>query len=155
MQTINLKTLIISAVMLGLLAGCTTMTRHYSEIGTPDLDYIAMIRTNRANSSEVVYNSEICKEIGEACGFFRSQAYAHLPLNHRPFLPPDHYAASHERAADCWAARNAGSREVAAAVQLLSDRERYQGLPITGDPAARAERIKACAMEAGNWSGNT
>lgn len=153
MQTINLKTLVISAAMLGLLAGCTTVNKHPREIATPDLPYIAKIRADRANSTVVVYNSEICRKIGDACGFFRTQAFAHEQLNHQP-LAPDYYPDSMVHAADCWAARMGDRHEVAAAVQLLSDEERYRGLPITGDPGTRAERIKACAMEAGNWSGN-
>lgn len=140
--------------MLLLQTGCaqmSTMTKHYREIGTPDLNYIARIRTNRANSSEVVYNTRICNEIGKACGFFRSQAYAHVPLSHMPFLAPDQYAPSLEREADCWAARYAPREEVVAAVELLNDQQRAQGLPITGNPAERAERIRNCARQAGNW----
>ena len=148
----------LAPIMLLLLqGGCaqsTLMTKHYNEIPTPRLDYIAMIRTNRANSSEVVYNSHICKEIGAACGFFRSHAYAHVPLNHQPFLPPDHFAESFEREADCWAARHAPRHEVVAAVELLEDAERVRDLPVTGDPTQRAEWIRNCAMEAGNWPGH-
>jgi len=154
MQTINLKTLVISTVLLSLLTGCTPMNKHPKEIGAPNLDYIAKIRAGRAESRMVIYNSEICREIGDACGFFRSHAFAHAQLNHQP-LPPDFYPDTMEHEADCWAARLGDMHEVVAAVQLLSDRERYQGLPITGDPPTRAERIKACAMEAGNWPEDT
>lgn len=149
MQSIDYKTPLLLSIVLCLLAGCTTMTKHYSEIGTPNLDRIAVIRTDRANSSVVIYNSEICREIGDACGFFRSHAYAHVPLNHRPFLP--NYPDAMENDADCWAAQHADQREVVAAVRLLSDEERIRDLPITGDPADRARRIKDCAVEAANW----
>lgn len=148
----HLKQLGIPGLAAIMLAGCTPMTTHYREIPTPDLPYIAMIRLSRAESTEVVYNSEICREIGEACGFFRSQAYAHLMLNHRPYLPPDNYPPSYERDADCWAARNADREVVAAAVQLLSDSERVKNLPIIGDPAERARNIRECAIAAGNWA---
>jgi len=138
------------AVMLTLLVGCTPMSKHPHEIATPDLPYIAKIRTDRAEASFVAYHSEICARIGAACGFFRSHAFAHRQLNH-PILSPEQYPQSMERDADCWAARMAPAGEVAAAVRLLEDAEARQGLPITGDPDARAGHIRGCAVQAGNW----
>lgn len=138
------KELLLSGTLLGMLCGCTPMNRHHVEIPNQNLPYIAMIRTDRAESTAVVYNSEICRQIGAACGFFRSHAYAHDVLNHQ-VLPPDHYPDSFEKAADCWAARHADPVEVDAAIALLSDKDRYQGLPITGNLNTRAEYIRACA----------
>lgn len=133
-----------------LVSGCTTMTRHYNEIGDPNLPFIAKIRADRGGSSVVIYNSEICREIGDACGFFRSHAYAHLALNHQPFLPPDHYPTAMEDEADCWAAGNADPEEVTAAVELLRNDAAIRDLPITGNPARRADHIEQCASQAGN-----
>lgn len=133
-----------------LVTGCTTMTKHYHEIGDPNLPFIAKIRTGRANSSVVIYNSRICEEIGKACGFFRSHAYAHFTLNHRPFLPPDHYPTGMQDEADCWAAGHAESEQVTAAIELLRNDEAVQDLPVTGNPAKRADNIEQCARQAGN-----
>lgn len=138
----------ISTVLL--VGGCTTMTKHYNEIGDPNLPFIAKIRADRGGSSVVVYNSRICQEIGEACGFFRSHAYAHLALNHQPFLPPDHYPTAIEDEADCWAAGHAAPVEVSAAIELLRNDEAIQDLPVTGNPGNRADRIEQCARQAGN-----
>jgi len=144
---------IILAVTFFIFGGCKPMSKHAREIGTPDLPYITIIRTEIAESTVVVYNSRICGEIGEACGFFRSHAYAHKQLGHKILLP-EQYADSLEHEADCWAARHADPSEVMAAFRLLSDEERLQGLPISGNPSTRAIRIRECARKAGNWSGH-
>ena len=98
----------------------------------------------------MVYNPDTCEEIGIACGFFVDHASAHAHLNHR-LLPPEAYTTMSEDQADCWVAKNGKPEEVYAAVQLLLDDNRNPDINIIGDPALRAERIRACAEKAGNW----
>ena len=119
--------------------------------GIPDtkLPYIAMIRA-QARGAMVIYNPDTCEEIGTACGFFIDHASAHAHLNHL-LLPPEAYPTMTEAQADCWVAKNGKPDEVYAAVQLLLDDNRNPNLYITGDPAKRAEEIRACAEVAGNW----
>lgn len=144
------KLLLIPLVFLGTLPVHAGGSRHFWEIPDPALPYIAKIRVSPRSGTTVVYNSKICKEIGAACGFFRTHAHAHDMLSHN-IMPPDAYSKSLEDQADCWAARNAAPEEVSAAVALLSDPDRLAGLPVTGNPAERAEKIRACAVEGGNW----
>lgn len=154
MNLIKARPLLISSLLLSTtLFACTPASKHFREIPDPNLPHIAMIRADRGDSSLVIYNPELCRKIGDACGFFRSQAYAHSALNHE-ILPPASYPDSLEAEADCYAARNAGGDEVLAAVQLLSDENRSPDIPITGDPGQRAQRIRDCAEVAGNWTGN-
>lgn len=152
-KSMRLINLLISLSLLGGLFACTPASTHFREIATPDLPYIAMIRTDRTDSSKVVYNPVLCEKVGDACGFFRSHAYAHLVLNHE-LLPPGSYPDSLEAEADCFAARNADPEEVLAAFRLLTDENRNPDIPITGDPAQRAQSIRDCAVKAGNWTGN-
>lgn len=121
------------------------------EIPDSKLPYIAKIRADPRWGSAVIYNPVMCEEIGAACGFFRSHAFAHAHRNHL-LLPPDAYPPTLEAEADCWAAKNGKANEVYAAVQLLLDENRNPDLNITGDPVQRAENIRTCALQAGNWS---
>ena|GEM_PF-6718421 len=57
-----------------------------------------------------------------------------------------------EDAADCWLAKNGKPEEVYATVELLLDENRNPNVNITGDPALRAEKIRACVEKAGNWA---
>lgn len=120
--------------------------------GIPDskLPYIARIRTHPGGNVMVLYNPDTCKEIGTACGFFIEHARAHAHLNHI-ILPPEAYSPMLEAQADCWVAKNGRPDEVYAVVQLLLDKDRNPDLNIIGDPAQRAEKIRACAEQAGNW----
>jgi len=122
------------------------------EIPDPDLPYIAMIRADPNWGSAVIYNPVYCEEIGKACGFFRTQAYAHAHLNHL-FLPPKSYPASTELRADCWAAKNGKPEEVLAAAQLMLAYDDTKRWKIYGDPVQRSENIRNCARQSGNWIG--
>jgi len=83
--------------------------------------------------------------------FLCRHASVHAHLNHR-LLPPEAYTTRSEDEADCWVAKNGKPEEVYAAVQLLLDENRNPNVNITGDPALRAEKIRACAEQAGNWT---
>lgn len=146
----NIRTLFVFGFLLSTLLACSAAGRHFWEISSPDLPHIAMIRADPRFGSVVVYNSELCKQIGDACGFFRTHAHAHSSLSHQ-ILPPGGYPDSLEAEADCWAARNAEPGEVTAAVQLLSDENRDPDIPIIGNASERAERIRDCAIESRNW----
>jgi hypothetical protein len=75
------------------------------EIPDPHLQEIAMIRADPHWGAAVIYNPDTCKDIGEACGFFRLHAFAHSHLNHTLLAKPSAYPASLEAQADCWAAK--------------------------------------------------
>ncbi len=152
----NIQLLLLSSLIAGsfsMLSGCTTSSKHVSEISGPNVPHIAMLRRTRFDGTVVVYNSEICKQIGEACDFFRSQTFAHTQLNH-PILTPEYQTRSNTRDADCWAATYAEPSQVAAAFALLMDADRVKDLPIVGDPESRAANIQTCAKQAGNWPDN-
>ncbi|MCS3902807.1 hypothetical protein J2T55_000811 [Methylohalomonas lacus] len=133
-----------------LLAACAAADKHFWELPDENLSYIALIRTAPRSGTVVVYNPKLCQAVGEACGFFRSHAFAHLMLNHQ-ILSPASYTQSHEDAADCYAARNAPVAEVRAAVDFLADEDREPQVRLTGDPAERAKNIRTCAEAADNW----
>lgn len=145
--------LLVQAVLLSFLSACASsrVGEHFWEIPDPYLPYIAMIRTHPGTGTAVLYNPDLCYEIGAACQFFRVHAHAHLLLNHLILATPEDYPASQEAAADCMAARNIEPEEVIAVVAFLLDKDRDPAIPLTGNPKQRAEHIQQCAMAAGNW----
>jgi hypothetical protein len=148
-STLKKAILFPSLLLSGLISENVPAEQYW---GIPDtrLPYIARVRADPHWGYAVLYNPDTCKEIGAACGFFIEHAGAHAHRNHI-LLPPDAYPAMLEAEADCWAAKNGKSKEVYAAVQLFLDENRNPNLNITGDPAQRAEKIRACAEQAGNW----
>jgi hypothetical protein len=144
--------LIISSL---LCASCNSVIiTPYPEIPDPYLDEIAMIRKVRASGTAVIYNPDTCREIGEACGFFRLHAFAHNHLNHLILATPSDYPVSLETQADCWSAKYGKANETYAAVQLFLDEDRNPAWKIHGDTLKRAETIRNCAIEGGKWSEN-
>ncbi len=145
----NRTILFFSILLSSLLSEQVLAQTLYWGITDTKLPYIAMIRA-QARGAMVIYNPDTCEEIGTACGFFIDHASAHAHLNHL-LLPPEAYSPISEAQADCWVAKNGKPDEVFAAVQLLLDDNRNPNLNIIGDPALRAEKIRACAEVAGNW----
>ena len=146
------RTIILSSLLLSSLLSENVLA-FYWEISDTKLPYIARVRADPHWGAAVLYNPDTCKEIGAACGFFKEHAYAHAHRNHI-ILPPEAYPPTLEDEADCWAAKNGRPHEVYAAVQLLLDNDRNPNLNITGDPAQRSKKIRACAEKAGNWVEN-
>jgi len=149
MNTILKKAILFPSLLLSGLISENVLALYW-EISDTRLPYIARVRADPHWGAAVLYNPGTCKEIGAACGFFKEHAYAHAHRNHI-LLPPEAYPATLEAEADCWAAKNGNPKEVYAAVQLLLDDNLNPNLNITGDPAQRAEKIRACAEKAGNW----
>lgn len=147
--TVN-GTILFSSLLLSSLLCENVPATQYWGISDPGLPYIARIRAQPNRGAIVIYNPDICKEIGIACGFFIEHASVHAHLNHI-ILPPEAYPAMLEAEADCWVAKNSDPKEVYAAVQLLLDDNHIPNLNTKGDPAQRAEKIRACAEKAGNW----
>jgi len=150
MNTILKKAILFPGLLLSGLISENVPAEQYWGISDTRLPYIAMVRKNPNETTIVIYNPDTCKEIGAACGFFIEHAGAHAHRNHM-LLPPEAYPATLEAEADCWAAKNGKSKEVYAAVQLFLDENRNPNLNLTGDPAQRAENIRACAEKSGNW----
>jgi len=150
MNFIFTKTILFFILLLSSLLSESVVAALYWGIPDTKLPYIAKIRTTPGDQVIVLYNPDSCKEIGIACGFFIEHARAHAHLNHT-ILPPEAYPAMLEDQADCWVAKNMDPKEIYAAVQLLLDDNRNPDLNIIGDPALRAEKIRACAEVAGNW----
>lgn len=136
---------------LPLLASCAPAHKSFREVPDPSLRDIAVIRQLRGENSVVIYNPVACREIGVACGFFRSQAFAHRRLNHLILDIPSAYPPTQRAQADCWAARYGDAREVAAAVRFLEAGDEAKKWRVPGDLAERARNIRECAAEAGNW----
>lgn len=135
-----------------ILLNSHSVAARFWEIPDPDLPYIAMIRADPHWGSAVIYNPVYCEEVGQACGFFRTQAYAHAHLNHL-FLLPKSYPVATVLRADCWAAKNSKPEEVLAATQLLLAYDDTKHWKIYGDPVQRSENIRNCAKQSGNWIG--
>ena len=155
MKTHLYTTHILLMALLLQVAGCATY------VGTPiwelrdsRLEYVALPRLGRGNSITIIYNPDICERIGEACGFFLSHAFAHDVLEHQIFTDPRFYVQRVEDEADCWAGKYGRPNEVTAAVYFLLDESKHEGIKITGDPKARAELIKNCAIENDRWLGD-
>ncbi len=150
-----MKTLYINLIFilsLILCASCKNSTvSSSSDIPDPSLDEIAMMRADANWGTVVIYNPVTCKEIGDACGFFRLHAFSHSHLNHHLLSEPSAYPISQEMQADCWTAKYGKPNETKAAVKLLLDENRNSTLKIHGDPIKRAENIRSCAMEIGKW----
>jgi len=136
---------------LPLIASCTTASKSYWHISDPSLRDIAIIRQTRGENTFVAYNPVACREIGMACGFFLSQAFAHRRLNHLILDVPSAYPPLQRKQADCWAARYADASEVEAAVRFLEAGNEAKKWRVPGDLKERARSIRECAMEAGNW----
>jgi hypothetical protein len=150
MNKFIMRFLTILTLLLSVAACTTNYTRPYKELSDPNHEEIASIRLLPWNSYTVVYNPVTCEQIGDACAFFRGHAYAHFMLNHA-LLPPDFYPELSEKQADCYVARYGLPDEIKAAVTLLLDENRDPNLKIHGDPLNRAENIKNCAKQYGNW----
>ena len=133
-----------------ILRDCAPATRHFREIPDQNLNYISLYRAHADYGYSVVYNPDYCQQIGEACEFFLSHAYAHEVYYDTP-LPPNVYPKLLEDRADCWAARYVKPESVLAAYNVLTNGS--GNVPITGDPTSRAENIKACAIKYSNWVG--
>jgi hypothetical protein len=150
-----MKTKIVKPILFSLISLCTacnyTPITPSVEIPDPSLPEIAIMRADPHWGAAVIYNPITCKEIGEACGFFRLHAFAHNHLNHILLAEPDDYPASLEKEADCWTAKYGKASEVQAMVKLLSDKNRNPSWKIHGNLKHRAENIKTCAIEAGKW----
>ena len=145
-----MKIILLSGFLLSM--SCSeVMTTPYWELQDSRLPEIAMIRMIRTGANVVIYNPVTCQQIGDACGFFRLHAFAHDRLNHSILAYPAAYSTFKETQADCWAAKYGKSHETYAAVQLISDEDRDENLIIHGNPVQRAEQIRTCAIEAGNW----
>ncbi len=142
--------LLLLFVLTSVLFACAPATRHIWEVPDKNLKYISLYRAHPEFGTSVVYNPVYCEQIGEACDFFMSQTYAHHVYYDTP-LPPNVYPKSLEDRADCWAARYVKPESVLAAYNLLTNGS--GDVPITGDPASRAEYIKECAIKYNNWLG--
>jgi len=143
------RVILIFSLLLSSLLSENVFSALYWGIPDTKLPYIAMIRA-QARGATVIYNPDSCEDIGIACGFFIDHASAHAHLNHT-LLPPEAYTTISEDQADCWVAKNMNPKEIYAAVQLLLDENRNPNINIIGDPVQRAEKIRACAEQAGNW----
>ena len=139
----------LSVACLLILTACTTSyVTPIAEIADPNHEEIASIRTHTYNTYMVMYNPDTCKAIGDACGFFRSHAYAHYRLNHT-LMRPKYYPPLSEKQADCYVAKYGKPNEIKAVVTLLLDENRDPNLKIHGDPLVRASNITDCAKQAG------
>jgi len=152
MKTMSIRLLLVFGLLITLPACSTNYTKPFAELADPNHEEIASIRAHPYNSYAVIYNSDTCKTIGDACGFFRSHAYAHYRLNHT-LMRPKYYTALSEKQADCYVAKYGNQDEIKAAVELLLDENRDTDLKIHGDPLIRAQNIIDCAKQAGNWTG--
>ena len=153
MKSFFIKIILFSGFLLSMSCGGGAIAPYW-EISDPRLPVIAMARRVRTSASVVIYNPETCQQIGDACRFFRLDAFAHDRLNHTILARPVDYPASMEAQADCWVAKYGKPNEVHAAVQLFLEEDSSAKWKIHGDPNQRAQRVRVCAIEAGNWIGN-
>ena len=129
------------------------------EVADTSLPDLAFVRADPHWGSVVIYNPEYCEQIGAACGFFRTHAYAHVHLFCTVIIQPEDrlamYPPTAEAQADCFVAKHGKANEVYAAVQFLREVD-VAGLSwkVYGDPVRRADAIRKCAIQGGNWIGD-
>ncbi len=148
-----MKIILFSGLLLCISSCRANVTTPYWEIADPSLPDIAMIRMVRTGAAVVIYNPDTCQKIGAACGFFRTHAFAHDRLNHTILASPESYPLSMETQADCWAAKYGKPDEVYAAVQFFMENANNPNWKIHGDRVRRAENVRSCAIQVGNWIG--
>ena len=122
------------------------------EIADPQLNDIAIVKPHPQYGAVIVYNPNLCQQIGLACGFFRAHEYGHIALNHQ-YLHPSAYPAVREAQADRWAAFNGKANEILAAYYLFLNGGSSANWQVYGNPQQRAARLRQFAIEAGNWLG--
>jgi len=122
------------------------------EIPNPNLPDIAMVQPHPVYGAVIIYNPLACQQLGAACGFFRAHEYGHVMLRHQ-YLHPSAYPAAREAQADCWAAQNGNRYEILAAFQLFFAGGSSPNWQVYGNPAQRAQRVRSCAIQGGNWIG--
>ncbi len=152
-----MKKLLFTGLFLSIAAAQTGCAKDYvayvDGVGDPRLPYMAIARVERKEAINIIYNSKICEDIGNACNFFKNHAYAHSMLRHQIFPNPNFYTQGNQGSADCWAAKYSEAEDSYAAYNLLIDETKTAELPIIGDPLARAEIIKTCSAENDRWLG--
>ncbi len=142
------RILLLLCLLPGLYSCATNTSGSLSPVRElPDAShpFIATPRVGKADSITVIYNPVYCEKIGDACGFFRLNAFAHDFLNHQIYPEPKYYPKASLRDADCFAAKYGKPEEVTAAIEFLENRDRYSDVPVYGDPEARADLIRSCA----------
>lgn len=145
MRTINLITLFL------ILLTPEFLHARVPQIADPKLTDIAMVKADPDHGAVIIYNPFICQHIGIACHFFITHEYGHIEFSHQTMegnYPPDR-----ELQADCWAAANANPYATFAAYQLFMSGRSSLNWEAYGSPADRAEHVRECAIEAGNWVG--
>jgi len=150
MKYILVKIILFFGILLCISCSNTTV-QPFWEIPDPSLPEIAMIRADPHWGTAVIFNPDTCTEIGEACGFFRTHAFAHGHLNHQLLAEPSAYPVSLETEADCWTAKYGKANETFAIVKLFLEEDVNTKWKIHGDQKQRAKTIKSCAIEAGRW----
>ena len=152
MKTTNAFGPIITLALL--IAALTSMpvAAQVPEIPDPNLPDIAMVQAHPLYGAIIIYTPITCRAIGPACGFFRAHEYGHIAMGHQ-LAHPASYPARREADADCWAAGRARPDEVLAAWQLFMSGRSSANWAVYGNPIQRAERVRFCAIEAGNWTG--
>jgi hypothetical protein len=146
---------ILCAGVVAFLSCSNATVVPFWEIEDSNLPDIAMARADPNWGSAVVYNPEYCEQIGDACGFFRAHAHAHIKLNHTLLASPKLYPALQEAQADCFVGKYGKPHEIRGAVKFLLEVDTaVLGRKIYGDPVKLAEAIRKCAMEAGRWIGD-
>ena len=150
MRNTLISALVVFVILIGLSACTTNYIHPIRVLAVPNHTEIASIRKHFQETYIVIYNPDTCKEIGDACRFFISHAYAHYRLNHS-LLKPKYYPTLSENQADCYVAKYADPEVLQAVIKLLEDENRDPNLKIHGNALNRAENIRNCAIEAGNW----
>ncbi|WP_227551258.1 hypothetical protein [Kangiella sp. HZ709] len=122
------------------------------EVPDASLNDIAIVRAHPHHGAVIIYNPNVCRQIGLACGFFRAHEYAHIYLKHI-YRHPAHYPAAREASADCWAATHGRPNEILAAYNLFRAGGSSPNWRVYGDPQTRAYRVRSCAINANKWIG--
>ena len=122
------------------------------EIADSNLNDIAMVKPDPQYGAVIIYNPNICVQIGAACGFFRAHEYGHVVLGHQ-FMHPGAYPAQREAQADEWAAENGRPQEILAAYYLFLNGGSSLDWQVYGHPLQRAARLRQYAINYGTWIG--
>lgn len=118
------------------------------EIPNPALPDIAMVSMTPMGPV-IYYNPIYCMQLGyQVCNFYRAHEYGHIALGH---ALSGNFPQVNEFQADCWAAQNADPSFTLAAFRYFASGG--GSTPIHGTGQQRAARVRACAIQAGRWTG--
>lgn len=144
--------LILSIVALLAFSHITVAQTPTPEIADTSLQDIAIVipYPQSPTGAAIIYNPNTCQQIGIACLFFKFHEHCHV-INGDQFRANGMFPMEKEREADRCGAATAPPMAICATYQLFLNGFSSYNFQVYGTPSMRAQRLKAYAVQAGNW----